>query len=210
MNGGLPMDDGLRTRVDMRSLRTPGADPRFAVSQRGPYWRPGDSVLAEPWVALGETNTGHAAIRCGRSRETAAALVARWAAVTAAMGPGMPDPSGRVVVGAALVDPQGRVVDSWGDEPVPGGAPRWRELRRLLVASTCARCRAERWVGCWVAADGDGCAECLPAAEVADPRLWPSDPIEPAELAKPKRSTRSRKVVAVMAQAAPEGQSALL
>jgi hypothetical protein len=182
------------------SMRTPGADPRFDPSRRGPYWRPGDSVIAEPWVALAETNTGHGVYRFGKDRDRAAAEVARWEALARVFGD-RPDPSGRLVVGGALVDPHGGVVSGWGVVPVPGGISRWSKLRRLLEARECGRCGSPRWPGCWVAADLGGCAVCLPETEAADPRCWPADPTPPSGAAvvvrAPARRARPRAVAAV-------------
>lgn len=142
-------------------------DERFRV--RGPYWRPGDSVLAEPWVALAETNTGHLMVPCGRNRQHALDTVARWRAL--AERDMQVDPH-RVVVGAAVVDPRGEVVESWGSVPVPGGEPRWVTLHRLMTPQTCA-CGSERPPGAWVTRGSDGCVECLPEREAHDPRPWP-------------------------------------
>jgi len=142
---------------------------------RGPYWRPGMNSNSEPWVALAECATGHLVVPCHRNAGHARAVVSRWEALHVA---GLSATAAGVMVGAAVVDPAGEVVEGWGSCPVPG-SPRWPPLRRLADPATCPRCLVRRWPGCWVAVRLDGCSACLPAVEMADPRVWPSEPALP-------------------------------
>lgn len=160
-------------------VRVPTAvDDRFAV--RGPYWVPGMSVLAEPWVALAESSTGHLVVPCGRNAERAHRVVDNWRALVES---GQLVDRFREVVSAAVVNPRGEIVSSWAVGgaalPTPGGEPRWRNLHRLLEAQDCRGCGAPRWPGCWVTREVNGCGVCLPQAETADPRRWPPEPSAP-------------------------------
>lgn len=191
-------------------MRTAGADERFAVSRRGPYWQPGDSVIAEPWVAVAETSTGHVVTRCGRNYAHAVELVEHWEALHHA---GLLFDAARDVVGAAVVDPHGAVVQSWGSVPVPGGPPRWSALLRLMVEQDCRECGAPRWPGCWVGLHVQGCGECLPARELDDPRPWPAEPSRSGgAVVERKRTTpvRRRTVAKAAAAPVPDGQGDLL
>lgn len=149
-------------------------DDRFRI--RGPYWRPGESVIAEPWVALCESNVGHLVVPYGRRQDRARELIERWEALTKL---GRLIDYHRTAVGAAVVNPRGEVVAGWGSVPVPGGAPRWAPLHRLMEPAPCAGCSAPRWPGCWMVADLSGCAVCQPTRESADPRVWPPEPSPP-------------------------------
>lgn len=152
------------------------ADPRFAV--RGPWWRPGMSVLVEPWAAVAETNVGQRVQLYGRNAASALQVVQTWQLLAERGDP--IDSPGIVAVSAAVVNPRGQVTVSWAlsgaSAPVPGGAPRWAPLHRVGQTVTCQGCEAPRWPGCWMPRDLSGCAECLPAREVADPRAWPVEP----------------------------------
>lgn len=143
---------------------------------RGPYWRPGFNALSEPWAALAETNTGHLVSLQGRNSGAALAVVKHWEAL-AALGQML---DMRVIVGAALVNPAGEVREGWGSIPLPGGPARWAPITRLREPMQCTQCHRQRWVGCWVDLTGQGCAECMPAREADDPRVWPLDPPEPS------------------------------
>lgn len=179
---------------------------------RSPYWRPG-MTLGEPWVALAETSAGHVVHICGRRAEQAFARVGLWHAQAEA-GRGIDEL--RICVGGAVVDPRGTVVDSWGSAPTPGGRSRWSPITRLREPAVCGRCRRARWTGCWVDLTLDGCAACLPAIEVDDPRPWPVDPPDPGQplrsepkpltvpaALKPRRSTRAAAFSAARSAATP-------
>jgi hypothetical protein len=202
------------------SLRTPGADPRFSLDRRGPYWQPGDSIMSEPWVALGESNTGHVVLRTGRNVEHAHALVGRW---RAEHEQGIEQVGGRLILGGAVVAPSGEVVSGWGSVPEPGAAPRWSPLLRVLQTRPCGFCGAERWPGCWVGAPVvsgqpssawrvEGCHACLPEREQADPRVWPHEPAEPGAVPEGKRrpSTPRKSNKLVVATEVPTDQGSLL
>lgn len=149
-------------------------------------------AFSEPWVALAETSTGHLIVPCGRDAGAALAAVAHWRAQVAA---GVPMDPYRVCAGAAVVDPAGAVVESWGSVPTPGGRARWLPLLRLREVAPCRGCGELRWPGCWVAFDLDGCSGCVPAAEVHDPRVWPSEPARPAALGRRAVSATSAPAV---------------
>jgi hypothetical protein len=137
--------------------------------------------ISEPWVALAETGTGHLVVPCGRDAARATAIVGYWAALTEL---GRPIDAQRMCVGAVVVNPDGHAVQGWGDQPTPGGRPRWEPILKLREVTTCRRCAQLRWPGCWMRLDLVGCALCLPATdEQRDPRPWPPDPPRPAGLA---------------------------
>lgn len=172
-----------------------GADPRFKV--RGPFWRPGLSVLVEPWAAVAETNVGTRVQLYGRHSAQALEVVKVWQMLTERGG--TIDLTGVRAVSAAVVNPRGDVTASWAIEgaspPVPGGEPRWTPLHRAAEPVVCLGCESVRWQGCWVPRDLRGCAECLPELEAADPRVWPFEPPAPGEITAVTRvkTPRSRK-----------------
>lgn len=162
---------------------TPPSPAVFTKPRRSPYWRRGMERGA-PWVALAECNTGQFIVPCGTDPAAAAAAVRRWRSIAESE---QREPSGRRIVGAAVVDPHGDIVSSWalntreGHTPNVGGPPRWTPLMRVSQATECGQCHTVRWPGCWMAPDLDGCAQCMPADEVGDPREWPKDPLKPRE-----------------------------
>lgn len=184
-----------------------GADPRFKV--RGPYWRPGQSILVEPWAAIAECNTGHRVQLYGRSSARALEMVQRWRLLTERGEP--IDGLGIRAVSAAVVNPRGDVTASWVTEgavpPVPGGTPRWSTLHRVAAPVACLGCKAERWAGCWMPRDLSGCAECLPARETDDPRVWPIEPPPVVERVKVERvkTPKTRKARPRASVVSPDG-----
>lgn len=145
---------------------------------QSPYWVIGMNA-GEPWTAVAQTNVGIQIVPCHSNADRAREVVGKWQAQAQARGQIAP---GVAVAGACVVDPVGRASSSWGRAPRPGGTSLWVPLMRLRMEQpvTCLECQAWRWQGCWVAVDMRGCSQCLPAAEAADPRVWPDEPQRPA------------------------------
>lgn len=156
------------------------------------------SILVEPYAAIATCNIGTRVQLYGRNSARALEMVQRWQLLT---GRGEPiDAPGIRAVSAAVVDPRGVVTSSWAVEgaavPVPGAPPRWAPLYRVASPTSCTGCGSVRWPGCWMLRDLDGCAECLPAREAADPRCWPVEPaavVQRVEVVR-ERTPRKRKV----------------
>lgn len=175
----------------MTGMEVPtAADERFA--RRSVYWRPGMSVIAEPWVTLVETNVGQQIVPQGRDALRAAARVAE---LHSAALDGYVSAQGVVVVAAAVVDPRGDVRDWWatgdGPAPIPGGPGWFPALHRVLAVQACPHCGADRHPGTWVCRETPGCALCLPQRESG--RRWPNEaPEPPAERVKARKASRRK------------------
>lgn len=135
----------------------------------GPHWRPGDGPNA-PWTVDVESATGRGLIRFdGRGKGEQA--IRRLAAVRI-WGGSAP------VVGACLSAPNGNVVESWGEAPKPGSAPRWSPIWAADRWYRCTGCGKDRWPGTWT--EGVRCLPCLTKREVDDPRPPLQEPARPA------------------------------
>lgn len=187
------------------------ADPRFKV--RGPYFRPGMSILVEPWAAVATTNIGDWVVLHGCHSDRALGMVTTWR-LHAEAGRPIDPLLGIYAVSAAVVNPRGEVTASWqcGDAtpPRPGGEPRWTPLLRVATPVICLGCAAERWPGCWMRRDQRGCSQCMPELEAADPRVWPLEPPAPgAPVAARVKTPKVRKPPQRVQVVSPDGDRLL-
>lgn len=167
-----------------RGLAVGAADTaRHGLARGSRYHRPG-MVGDGPWVAVMDTNFGQVVVPSDQDREHVLSVSRHWRALAER---GLPvNSTGAEASGGGVVDPTGALLEPWG-APVEPGRGRWRSLTRVRDWTACPSCAEVLWPGCLTLIGEGVCVSCAAATEAGDPRVWPSEPVDPGRGAWPER-----------------------